>query len=284
MHVDRRGIAPYPHGIMTASLDIAPAGLALLDADGTVLGATPGFSRVLGVGSAAVGRRLGELLCSLDDPDRVEAALRVLWQGDAVDLEAWCWRSDEGPAAVCLVAAPLELEGQRAVYYCMVRDITDQRLAAEEHARALSLHEATLRSMADGLLVVDPAGGVLSFNQRFIDMWKIPPIAAASGRDVDLLDAVLHQLEDPTRLSQPGRGAVRRPGGVGHGRDSAAGWQGVRPLVRAAAAGRPERRPGVELSRRHRVAPGRRGAAGEPGPAGAVFLPIARWLLLHDDG
>ncbi len=197
MHVDHRGITPYPHGIMTASLDIAPAGLALLDADGTVLGATPGFSRVLGVGSAAVGRRLGELLCSLDDPDRVEAALRVLWQGDAVDLEAWCWRSDEGPAAVCLVAAPLELEGQRAVYYCMVRDITDQRLAAEEHARALSLHEATLRSMADGLLVVDPAGGVLSFNQRFIDMWKIPPIAAASGRDVDLLDAVLHQLEDP---------------------------------------------------------------------------------------
>ena len=64
----------------------------------------------------------------------------------------------------------------------MVRDITDQRLAAEEQARALSLHQATLRSMADGLLVVDPAGGVLSFNQRFIEMWQIPSVAAASGR------------------------------------------------------------------------------------------------------
>src|SRR4051812_9179269 len=32
LRVDRRGIAPYPHGIMTASPDIAPAGLALLDA------------------------------------------------------------------------------------------------------------------------------------------------------------------------------------------------------------------------------------------------------------
>jgi PAS domain S-box-containing protein len=51
--------------------------------------------------------------------------------------------------------------------------------------------------MTDGLLVVDPGGGVLSFNQRFMDMWRIPPIAAASGRDADLLNAVLHQLEDP---------------------------------------------------------------------------------------
>jgi signal transduction histidine kinase len=91
----------------------------------------------------------------------------------------------------------LEVGNQRAVSYCLVRDVTDQRLAAEEHARAVSLHQATLRSMADGLLVVDPAGGVLSFNQRFIEMWQIPPAAAASGRDADLLNAVLHQLEDP---------------------------------------------------------------------------------------
>jgi PAS domain S-box-containing protein len=79
----------------------------------------------------------------------------------------------------------------------LIRDITDQRLAAEEHARALSLHQATLRLMADGLLMVDPAGGVLSFNQRFIEMWQIPPVAAASGRDADLVNAVLHQLVDP---------------------------------------------------------------------------------------
>jgi PAS domain S-box-containing protein len=50
--------------------------------------------------------------------------------------------------------------------------------------------------MTDGLLVVDPAGGVLSFNQRFLEMWRIPPQAVASGRDADLLNAVLHQLED----------------------------------------------------------------------------------------
>jgi PAS domain S-box-containing protein len=187
---------------MDTTLDIVPAGLALLDADGTVLSATPGFSRLLGCDASPVGHELGDLLCTLDDPDEVDSALDQLRRGEAVELEAWCWRGAEGPGAVCLVAAPLELEDQHAVFYCLVRDITDQRLAAEEHARALSLHQATLRSMTDGLLVVDPAGGVLSFNQRFLEMWRIPPEAAASGRDADLLNAVLHQLEDPSGFMQ----------------------------------------------------------------------------------
>lgn len=181
---------------MTTTLDIAPAGLALLDADGKVLSASTGFSRVLACGSSPVGEELGDLLGGLEDTAGVEAVLEALRRGEAVELEAWCWR-DDGPVAVCLVAAPLELEDQRAVSYCLVRDITDQRLAVQEHAHARSLHQATLRSMSDGLLVVDPAGHVLSFNQRFLEMWEIPPVAAASGRDIDLLNAVLHQLEDP---------------------------------------------------------------------------------------
>jgi PAS domain S-box-containing protein len=187
---------------VATTLDIAPAGLALLDTDGRVLGATPGFSRVLGCLSPPVGQELRELLGALDEPEHVEAALEALRRGEAVDLEAWCWRGADDPAVVCLVAAPLELNDQRAVSYCLVRDVTDQRLAAEEYARTLSLHQAALKSMTDGLLVVDPAGGVLSFNQRFIEMWRIPPIAAASGRDADLLNAVLHQLVNPSGFMQ----------------------------------------------------------------------------------
>jgi len=183
------------HFVATA-LDIAPAGLALLDRDARVLGATPGFWRVLGCAPEPPGRELRELLRTFDEPAEVDAALEELRRGEAVDFEAWCWRAAEGPAAVCLVAAPLELNDPRAVSYCLVRDITDQRVAAEEYARALSLHEATLKSTADGLLVVDPGGRVLSFNPRFLDMWRIPAAAAASGRDADLLGAVLHQLVD----------------------------------------------------------------------------------------
>ncbi len=181
---------------MATAVDIAPAGLALLDADIRVIGATAGFWRVLGRVPEPAGRELHELLGTLDEPVEVQAALDELRRGEAVELEAWCWRAAEGPAAVCLAAGPLELNDPRTVSYCLVRDITDQRLAAEEYARALSLHQATLKSTADGLLVVDPGGRVVSFNQRFLEMWRIPPAAAASGRDADLLEAVLHQLVD----------------------------------------------------------------------------------------
>ena len=81
---------------MATTLDIAPAGLALLDTDGRVLGATPGFSRVLGCSSPPVGQELRQLLGALDEPAHVEAALEALARGEAVDLEAWCWR---GPTA-----------------------------------------------------------------------------------------------------------------------------------------------------------------------------------------
>ena len=181
---------------MATAVGIAPAGLALLDRDARVLGATPGFWRVLGCGPQPPGRELRDLLGTFDEPADVQAALDELRRGEAVDMEAWCWRAAEGPAAVCLVAAPLELNDPRAVSYCLVRDITDQRVAAEEYARALSLHEATLKSTADGLLVVDPGGRVLSFNQRFLEMWRIPAAAAASWRDAELVDAVLDQLVD----------------------------------------------------------------------------------------
>ena len=183
-------------------MDLAPAGLALLDADGRVLGASPGFSRVLSCGSSAVGLELGDLLGGLDDPAAVEAALQALRRGEAVEFEAWCWRNDDDPVAVCLIAAPLELEDERVVSYCLLRDITEQRLAVEEHAHTRSLHQATLRSMSDGLLVVDRAGRVQSFNQRFLEMWQIPPEAAASGRDSDLLNAVLPQLENASGFMQ----------------------------------------------------------------------------------
>jgi PAS domain S-box-containing protein len=190
---------PREDHLVAMSVNGPPVGLALLDADARVLTATSGFCSVLGCASSPVGRTLDELVVTLDEPARVHAAVKELRRGEAVDFEAWCWRAADGAAAVSLLAAPLELD-TRAVAYCLVRDITDQRLAAEEYSRALSLHQATLNSTADGLLVVDPGGRVLSFNERFLEMWRIPPATAASGRDADLLDAVLHQLKDAPRF------------------------------------------------------------------------------------
>ena len=59
-------------------------------------------------------------------------------------------------------------------FLVMIEDITSQKKAASELDNSFSLLRATLESTEDGLLVVDSSGKIVQFNQKFIDMWRIP--------------------------------------------------------------------------------------------------------------
>jgi PAS domain-containing protein len=56
---------------------------------------------------------------------------------------------------------------------------------------------ATLESTADGILVVDLDGKILSFNQKLADMWEIPAEIFASGDDQRAINAALEKLVYP---------------------------------------------------------------------------------------
>jgi PAS domain S-box-containing protein len=75
-------------------------------------------------------------------------------------------------------------------------DITDLWQATESAAHALSLVQATLESTADGLLVVDRKGKVVAYNQRLLELWRIPR-AVADQNDFQTLIGLVHdQLLD----------------------------------------------------------------------------------------
>jgi PAS domain S-box-containing protein len=77
------------------------------------------------------------------------------------------------------------------------RDITE-RIRTEESLRtALSLHQATIESTTDGILVVDCTGRIVSFNQKFVQMWRIPESVIDSRDDNQALTFALEQLKDP---------------------------------------------------------------------------------------
>jgi PAS domain S-box-containing protein len=67
--------------------------------------------------------------------------------------------------------------------------------------RALRASETQLRvileSTDDGILAVGRGGRVLKANQRFAELWRVPPALLAEGQDQALLDHVLDQLADP---------------------------------------------------------------------------------------
>jgi len=59
------------------------------------------------------------------------------------------------------------------------------------------LLNAILESVGEGILVVDENNNVVLANQRFAEMWRIPPKLMAAGDDERLLNFVLDQLTDP---------------------------------------------------------------------------------------
>jgi len=72
-----------------------------------------------------------------------------------------------------------------------------RRRSDEETRSALSLLSATLDSTADGILVVNTAGTIRTYNRRFVEMWRIPDHIVASRDDRKAIEFVLSQLADP---------------------------------------------------------------------------------------
>ncbi|MBN2400344.1 MAG: PAS domain S-box protein [Candidatus Aminicenantes bacterium] len=78
-----------------------------------------------------------------------------------------------------------------------MRDISERKRAEKEKEQIISLQKATIESTADGILVIDHAGKITDFNQRFAQMWRLPDGILATRDDDQALDFVLGQLLDP---------------------------------------------------------------------------------------
>lgn len=80
------------------------------------------------------------------------------------------------------------------------QDVTDFKLSEISLEQTLSLLRATIESTADGLLVVDPDGKIVTFNRKFADLWKIPDSILNLRDDTKALDYVVGQLKSPEKF------------------------------------------------------------------------------------
>ncbi|MBI5248557.1 MAG: PAS domain S-box protein [Desulfomonile tiedjei] len=75
-------------------------------------------------------------------------------------------------------------------------DITEQKRLEEKLERSISLLRSTLEATADGLLVVTKDKGIVSFNQRLLDMWHIPPDVVEARDATQAVTYGLAQVEN----------------------------------------------------------------------------------------
>jgi signal transduction histidine kinase/PAS domain-containing protein len=130
-----------------------------------------------------------------DDRDRVQAEFRTARERhSAFTFE---YRVVHADGTTRIYASDVEPLDDTPRFIGMSWDITTQ------HPRSVDpgpLLRNTLEATADGILVVDRAGHITSYNQRFLSLWDIPHDLAVKGSDDALLRYVLDQLEEPEQF------------------------------------------------------------------------------------
>jgi PAS domain S-box-containing protein len=200
--------APRPHAeqLLDRLLDFAPIGVVTVDAQGNVV---------------ACNRAAREML-EREEWEATGLPLGSFFDGAAArDLEALldtCSRTGQRVEGLVLELAVQQAEtryievtagaiGEQAEQSgCLVllQDVTarvryerDRAQAQEEVRFQKALLELQSEASLDGILVVSAEGRIISFNQRFIEMWDIPAEVVHSRSDEAALQVALEQLADP---------------------------------------------------------------------------------------
>ncbi len=87
----------------------------------------------------------------------------------------------------------------------------DRERAERDLRETLSLLNATFEATADGILVVDLAGHILSFNRKFAELWRIPDSILETKDAPQTIAFVLEQLADPQGFLNKVRDLYARP-------------------------------------------------------------------------
>lgn len=180
------------------------------------------FTLSLGAGLAALGLKPNQIVGSTlqefagsDDPEApMIAAHRRALSGESVSFRIeWLGRWYEAH-----VEPYHDIEGRIVGVLGIALDTTELRHAETELERALALLRSTLDSSADGILVLDRAGRVTTFNRRFGELWGLPAEALASRDEDAMLEAALGKVEEPEAFLERVRQARSNPDAVDHSR------------------------------------------------------------------
>ncbi len=73
-------------------------------------------------------------------------------------------------------------------------------LKTQELAHSLAMTRATLESTTDGILATDRGGKVTSFNERFLQMWRLPPGTMESKDHRQIVNAIGRNFREPVQF------------------------------------------------------------------------------------
>jgi len=82
------------------------------------------------------------------------------------------------------------------------RDISERKRIEHDLAQSLALLRSTLDSTAEGVLAVALDGSIITYNQRFHEMWKLPPGWDTASDQVARFNLLIQRVRDPQGFIQ----------------------------------------------------------------------------------
>ncbi len=147
-----------------------------------------------------VGKTDAELLSPQAAQEFSESDRHILASGAVQTQEATVVTAGESRTFLASIGPLRGLGGDVVGIVGISRDISDRKRAEAQLQFQKTLLEAQTEAAIDGILVVSSANQVLSYNQRFVQVWGIPADVVASGDDDLVLQEALKLVADPAQF------------------------------------------------------------------------------------
>lgn len=174
----------------------APLGIMQFTRDGTISDCNEKFAEIIGAPREEV---IGFNLPSQLQDENMRQAVKAALQGECGFYEGDNFSIHGGrrSAVRAIFQGIVIKDGEFVGAVGIFEDISRRRQAEEGLQRSLSLLHATLEATADGILVVSLDGKIVSYNAKFLELWRIPESMMISGDDSQPLSYVMEQLRYP---------------------------------------------------------------------------------------
>jgi len=175
--------------------DIAPAGYFTLSKDYEIIELNLSAAKMLGKERSLLIKGRFDYFISKDTKADCHIFLEKVFNNLSVETCEVTLASDSEFPLYVLLTGIVTTNGEHCLLSMV--DITGRKKDQEILQKSMSLTEATLESIHDGILVVSRDGTVIKSNAQFAELWRIPDHILSSSDDKSLLDFILEQLSDP---------------------------------------------------------------------------------------
>jgi len=136
-----------------------------------------------------------------EEHEKVENDVQILREKGRHSYEVLQLRKDGSTYDSFMDNFVLNIDSKPKYIIGMAVDISEFKKAEREIVEQKSLLDSIVKSTNDGLLVISTEGKVEFYNDKFIELWKIPESLIKEKDDRKLLDYVVGQLSDPKKFT-----------------------------------------------------------------------------------